>query len=60
MHQFLVQRDSDSVVLCLTDLKLNKETHTAAEPGAIVAITILPFSHSNSSTGFTTVTIEET
>lgn len=60
MHLILVQTDSDSVVLCFTDLKVNKETHTAAEPGAIVATTILPFFHGNSSAGFTTVTIEET
>lgn len=40
MHLFIIHMDTDNVVLCFTGSKLDKEMHTAAEPGAIVSNTI--------------------
>lgn len=40
MHLVIIHMDTDNVVLCFTDSKLDKETHTAAEPGAIASTTI--------------------
>lgn len=40
MHLFITHQDTDNVDLCFTDPKLDKEMHTAAEPGAIVSTAI--------------------
>lgn len=40
MRLFIIHMDTDNVVLCFADPKLDKEMHTAAEPGAIVSTTI--------------------
>lgn len=40
MNLCIVHMDTDNVVLCVTDPELDKEMHTATEPGAIVSTTI--------------------
>lgn len=36
----MMHTDTDNVVLCFTDPKLDKETHRDAEPGGIVSTNI--------------------